>query len=118
MKKLEDNTYVDQSDIDGRGVFAAKDMVEGDIACVVNIIPIEKKYGKIPFINMYKFRLGKDYLCICMGNASFFNHSDTPNVRVFAIDTVTFTKTFVVTKDVSMGDELTLYYKIKPKDDM
>jgi hypothetical protein len=38
------------------------------------------------------------------------NHSLEPNMGMFKPDTENMTKTFMATKDIEMGEELTLYY--------
>ena len=62
------------------------------------------------FFKIYKFPWSKTCNCICMGNAAFFNHSETPNARVSAINTINLTKTFIATKKIEKDIEITIRY--------
>ena len=85
---------VDESEIQGKGVFASKDLKKGEVIGLLHDI--------IEMGNKYKFtELGK-----------FHNHSDSPNCHNELVDV---NKRFLVaTRDISEGEELTTDYRLQP----
>ena len=85
---------VDESEIQGKGVFASKDLKKGEVIGLLHDI--------IEMGNKYKFtELGK-----------FHNHSDSPNCHNELVDG---NKRFLVaTRDISEGEELTTDYRLQP----
>ena len=85
---------VDESEIQGKGVFASKDLKKGEVIGLLHDI--------IEMGNKYKFtELGK-----------FHNHSDNPNCHNELVDG---NKRFLVaTRDISEGEELTTDYRLQP----
>ena len=86
--------HVDESEIQGKGVFASKDLKKGEVIGLLHDI--------IEMGNKYKFtELGK-----------FHNHSDSPNCHNELVDG---NKRFLVaTRDISEGEELTTDYRLQP----
>ena len=86
--------HVDESEIQGKGVFASKDLKKGEVIGLLHDI--------IEMGNKYKFtELGK-----------FHNHSDNPNCHNELVDG---NKRFLVaTRDISEGEELTTDYRLQP----
>jgi SET domain-containing protein len=50
---------------------------------------------------------------ICIGFASFLNHSATPNMKISGIDKTRMTKSFITLREIRCGEEITIYYNDK-----
>ena len=92
-KPLPDNLFIEESLIDGQGLFASKDIPENtDLG--ISHIEIEK--DKMAPLEMIRTPLG-----------GFINHNTTPNCKTFTegrlISIITLT-------DIKAGDEITLKY--------
>ena len=97
---------VDFSQIDGRGVFATQKVDVGtELVCDVMLFENDNKH-----LIKWSYPWSKTHFSFCVGFGSFFNHNDTPNVKIKSIDKEKLTKTFVVIKEVNKGDELFLNY--------
>jgi len=102
---------VDFSEIDGRGVFATEDILVGvELTCNVMIFK-----NSVNFLEKWTYPWDKDHFSFCVGFGSFFNHSDTPNVKIKSIDKKLLTKTFIVINDIKKGEELLLNYSKRIK---
>ncbi len=101
---------VKKSNVHGRGVFATENIPRGtELSC--DVILIEKCLEKNHIdINIYSFPWNKTHYSICMGFASFFNHSRTPNIKNKRIDKEHLKDYFITIKDINIGEELFIDY--------
>lgn len=106
--------YFGKSEIHGRGVFAAGDIVAGSLleVCPVIIIPREQ----LPSIDAtvlhdYYFFWGEEEqdACIVLGLGSLFNHSDKPNAECVP-DYEHQNFQYFASRDIKAGEELTIDY--------
>lgn len=101
---------VRKSNIHGRGVFCDTFIPKGtELICDVILIDktLENNYKDI---NIYSFPWDKNHYSICAGFASFFNHAENPNVKIFKIDKDNLKICFITLKDINIGDELLIKY--------
>ena len=89
----EKKYYVDKSDIQGQGVFANKDLKEGEIIGLLHVIK----------------KLGWDYDFTELGE--MHNHSDNPTCHNLLMGNKRF---LVASKDLKKGEELTTDYTLQP----
>lgn len=102
---------VRKSPIHGVGVFATALIPAGTfLECEV----IEWE-STDPEKQAYLFPYRGSSTCVHMGFASFFNGSSEPNVRHLGIDLSCDMSRFEVTRDVEIGEELTLPYGVENK---
>lgn len=99
------------SKIHGKGVFAKNFIPKGTLltcdVLVLNERPLSIKNYFYPWEGIEH--------SLCMGFGSYFNHSLTPNVRIKSINKRKLTKTFIILKDIEVGEELTIKYSIPNK---
>lgn len=102
----------------GRGVFAAKDIVSGELIESCPVISVHKNdvgvLARTILVNYY-FSWGKGWeeLAICLGFGSLYNHSYTPNakyVKHVELDTIDFIALYNIKKD----EEITVNYNGDP----
>lgn len=96
-----------KSSIHGKGVFSTVFIPQNTIL-VCDVIIVEKNT-----IADYEYPWDGKHSSICIGFGSFFNHASVPNVKIFRIDKINLTKTFITLVDINVGEELTLYYNDK-----
>lgn len=97
---------VDYSKIHGRGVFTTMFIPKNtELTCDVLLFD-----NKVTELHQWSFPWDRNKFSMCIGFGSFFNHSDSPNVRIKSIDKNKLTKTFEIIKDVVEGEELLLKY--------
>ena len=114
------NCYIGSVSGLGRGVFAAKDIRQGEVIEVCNVIVIpedEVQYADKTIIGAYYYTWGEDYrkAALALGNGSLYNHSYEPNakyVKHFENDTLEFT----CIKDVKKDEEIRVNYNGVPDD--
>src|SRR6266404_632124 len=109
----------------GRGVFARRDLDEGEVIESVPAIIIPKKqvFGESPIalracrISWYVFRWGVpgDQVALPLGYGSLYNHSFQPNA-IFRIEMPDI-MVFVVLRTIRNGEEITVNYNGDPMDD-
>jgi SET domain-containing protein len=102
---------VRQSAVHGYGVFAARDITEGELIeeCPVIIVP----HANLDFIN-YWFRWQKSEddvrkSALALGYGSLYNHSQTPNA-VFQPDYERQALIIKANKKIAKGEEIFIFY--------
>jgi len=100
------------SPIHGRGVFAKFHIPKDRLfVCDVVIVP-----SKQSILTDYYFPWEGKIKSLCMGFASFLNHSEMPNMKIHSVDKLNLTKTFITLNHIKAGQELTIYYNDKFND--
>ncbi len=102
---------IKNSKIDGKGVFATKQIKTGEII-EFDVLKISKKEIPFDLVNHY-FPFSGNEGCIVIGPPTFMNHSKIPNIRILDIDKINLKKRFVFIQDIEIGDEIFLYYNDK-----
>lgn len=100
------NTVVRPSPIDGKGLFAFRDFVEGETVESVTGY-LQADWDK-PSTSKYALMVGRKRTLILSGKCRFVNHSTEPNVQ-FKIGKKNFT--LVALRNIKAGEELTSRYK-------
>jgi len=124
MKEIlaTDYIYIGKSKIikAGRGVFASRNIIKGEIIerCPIIKIPKYDSFGlNESNLISYFFYYGKDKerLAIALGFGSIYNHSYLPNAK-FSIKQNDNVIDFVALKNIKKDDEITVnYYGSSPK---
>lgn len=103
-------TYLDKSPINGIGLFAGEFIPKGTKIWIFTpkldlaFKKIEVKNKNIfEYLNKYCYRYNGYYI-LCMDDARFINHSDTPNTNDEKFPYV------IANKDIKEGEELTCDY--------
>jgi hypothetical protein len=111
-------TYIDISDINGKGVFAGENIKKGKVVWVFNpnidiCLPKNKfKYlskemqEKILKISSTK----NNFFIIPTDNDKYSNHSSTANLIEDINDINSFSRCLIACKDIFVGEELTQNY--------
>lgn len=113
-------TYVAKSEIEGLGLFAARDVKAGEVTWVYqpgfDTLTSEAELSAMPehaqrFMRRYAFfdsRLGGHVLCV--DDARFMNHAERPNTesRYDAAHPEGFD---IAVRDIAAGEELTCDYR-------
>ncbi len=107
---------VKQTNAKGRGVFAMKNFIKGEVIEECPIIFIEKNQD----INLQKTILGKyvyewtpDTGAIILGYGSIYNHSYNPNA-IYTRDFKNNLLIYVAHKNIYEGEEITVNYNGEP----
>lgn len=106
-------TYVGISPFGGRGVFAAEDIVEGEVVetAPVIVVPAEEIVAleSTPLRDHWYGWTDAGDAAVAMGHASFYNHLDDPNCEYEAHEAL---DALVVRarRNVRAGEELTIDY--------
>lgn len=100
---------VKPSNIHGFGCFAARNFVVGEQICVNVLV---KPKSDVSSIVNHTFPWGREESSIVLSELTYCNASSDPNLKIFAIDKANLTKTFLVMKNIDVGDELLLKYKV------
>lgn len=100
---------VKSSPIHGKGVFAKLSIPKGtEFVCDILVLDMRTKGS---YLHQYTFPYGgKRLSSLCIGFPNFLNHSTDPNITIHSMDKEKLTKTFKTTKDIEVGEEITLYY--------
>jgi len=105
---------IKNSEIHGKGVFAKVDIKKDtELVCDIITIPFNNLSDELKQYHYPYSRINIHTVSLCMGFGSFFNHSVTPNIRVYLMNKELLTKTFKTIKDINKGDELFLDYGYK-----
>lgn len=106
--------FVTYSEIHGKGVFAGRDIEEGEVIEVCPIILFPKE--ELPdvrktFLDDYYFDWGDkgEWFALCLGYGSLYNHSYTPNAE-YGMDFEAQTIDFYCIKPISAGTEILINY--------
>ena len=105
--------YINDSDLGGKGVFSAEEILKGDIIEICPIIILSK--GDTALIHQtllhdYYFKWKEEMSAILLGYGSIYNHSDHPNAY---FEANIHQKDFVFSsiKNISAGDEILINYR-------
>jgi uncharacterized protein len=106
--------YVAYSELHGMGVFAAKDITEGEIIEICPVLLFPK--AQLPAMRMtvlddYYFDWGSDgeWFAIALGYGSLYNHSYTPNAE-YGMDFDAKTIDVYCIRDIKPGEEIVFNY--------
>lgn len=106
--------YVAPSDLHGKGVFAARDISEGEIIeiCPVLLFPKAQLAAiRTTVLDDYYFDWGDDgaWYALCLGYGSLYNHSYEPNAE-YGMDFDAKTIDFYCLRDIPAGAEILVNY--------
>ena len=106
--------YVDKSPIHGWGVFASKDIKEGEVIEEVPILTLPINKGEVSGILLdYRFNWPQgvewEEQVVGLGFASLYNHSDSANAY-WVSDTDKRTFKFISNRNISVGEEIFVWY--------
>jgi len=102
------NITIKQSPIHGYGVFAAHDILEGEIVEESHLILFDKK-NKTPESTNYLFKWEEDSNALALGYGSIYNHSDNPNVS-YTPDFQNNIMVFKAIRTIKVGEEILSSY--------
>jgi SET domain-containing protein len=106
-------TYVADSPLGGRGVFAAEPIAAGEVVevCPVLLVaPDEIEALEETSLRDHWYGWGDDgEAAIAMGHGSFYNHADDPSVG-YEVHDVLDALVMRARRDVAAGEELTIDY--------
>jgi hypothetical protein len=106
-------TYVADSPLGGRGVFAAERIAAGETVEICPVIVVAA--GEIDALEQTALRdhwygWGDDGdAAVAMGHGSFYNHADDPSCT-YEVHDVLDALVIVASRDVAEGEELTIDY--------
>ena len=104
--------FVHPSPIHGLGVFAAQDILQGEIIekCPLLRLDIDEKNELfVDFRFWWTENEKRLFYVMAMGYGSFYNHSNEPNSYFFS-NKETFTVDVVSTKNIKKGEEIFVDY--------
>lgn len=109
---------VSPSPRDGRGIFATRDILSGELieAAPVIVLPSEQiQHLAATVLDNYCFRWGEELeqVAIHLGLCSLCNHSYEPNAR-FELRHARLMIEFVALRDITAGEEITINYNGDP----
>lgn len=115
----ENNVYVGPSQtVDGRGVFAAKNIKAKQIVEICPAIILrrsELKHIRETDLNYYYFEFDNKHIGIVLGYGELYNHSYNPNAK-YLLSVSRHEFTVVAIKDIKKGEEIFFNYNYYPKD--
>lgn len=109
---ISKSIYIARAGRKGRGVFAKKRFMPGDILEVSPFVEIPAKGARSltkTIINSYWYDLDGKRSALGLGYTSLYNHADEPNAE-FAIHSRRRTITIKVIKPIRKGEEITTNY--------
>ena len=112
VEYIQNNIYLDKSDIGGRGVFAKEDIKEGDIIEIAPIILEELNNilsGSTIMNYVFFTDEDEDEYAIAFGYGSMYNHQNDNNAY-WIIDRDSLSITFKALKDIPKGSEIFVSY--------
>lgn len=107
-----DSIEVRNSPKKGRGVFARKDIKEGDVIEKVPFLIVTWDEIADSELADYAFVITEEKSAIALGYGSLYNHSFSPNARYD--DVGRKTKVFSAIRDIKKGEEITVNYNGDP----
>jgi uncharacterized protein len=106
-------TYVAESPLGGRGVFAAEAMAAGEVVEVAPVIVVpagERELLEASSLRDHWYGWTDDGdMAVAFGHASFYNHAEDPTCDYEAHE-VLDALVLVLRRDVAAGEELTIDY--------
>jgi SET domain-containing protein len=118
MSAQQASIYVAYSEIHGKGVYAARDIEEGEVieVCPIIVFPLEQlPHMRETVLDDYYFDWGDEgkWFAICLGYGSLYNHSYNPNAE-YGMDFEAQTIDFYCIKDIPAGTEIFINYNGDP----
>jgi hypothetical protein len=106
--------FVAYSEVHGKGVFAGRDIEEGEVieVCPIILFPKEELvHMRQTVLDDYYFDWGEkgEWFAICLGFGSLYNHSYTPNAE-YGMDFDAQTIDFYCIKPIPAGEEIFVNY--------
>lgn len=99
------------SPIHGKGVFATRDIEEGEIVAVSHVTLLHHNEELPELIATLEFPWNEEYYALCLSDVgSFFNHDKKFNTKVLHQDKERLTQTFCATRKITAGEELFIFY--------
>ena len=100
----------------GRGVFARREIAEGDVIeqAPVIVVPADQA-AACPVLGTNCFVWGDGTVALALGYGSLYNHSYTPNASYD--DRPGRLKVYRALRDIAAGEEITINYNGEPDDD-
>lgn len=109
----ENLKYVEikKSPLHGKGVFAIRDIIKGEIFEESHVIPILIDIDLPEELATLEYPWDKDNYGLCIGGVgSFFNHSKHFNSKVHSTDKEKNIQRYSAVRDIKKGEELTIFY--------
>lgn len=106
--------FVAPSDTHGQGVFAARDIEEGEVIEVCPILLFPKSqlaHVRQTVLDDYYFDWGEEgeWYAFCLGYGSLYNHSYEPNAE-YGMDFEARTIDFYCIRPITAGEEIFINY--------
>lgn len=110
-------TYIEKSEIDGLGLFAARDIEAGEITWFLdpsidlvihkdifaNVLNVVEDNEQKERLKKWSYTRNEDII-FCVDNAKFINHSNTPNTKCEG-------QYDIATRNIVKGEEITADYR-------
>ena len=96
----------------GLGVFALRRFQRGEVVERARVILMPGSQWEIlnrTALEHYYYKWGSEAVCIASGFGSFYNHSDTPNVR-YDPKFDEQVMEYIALRDIECGEEITIKY--------
>jgi SET domain-containing protein len=113
--KLPEAYVKDTGTVKGRGVFAARDIAQGELIEECPVVVVKATLEDLPadlqrIVYDWEFLAGpKSTLAVALGFGSMYNHADPANMR-YEADRKQRTLRFFAVRDVKADEELTINY--------
>ncbi len=108
---MNEHVEIRQSQIHGKGVFAKRDIKEGEILAVSHVTLLHHNEELPELIATLEFPWDEEFYALCLSDVgSFFNHDKNFSARVLHQDKENLTQTFVATRNIGMDEEVMIYY--------
>ncbi|MFG6120100.1 MULTISPECIES: SET domain-containing protein [Thalassobacillus] len=102
-----------------KGVFATKDIAEGELIHQAPVLPYpneEHEHIEKTHLGDYVFEYGKNHTAFLLGYGMFFNHSYQPNAY-YEINFDNHSFEFYAFKDIKAGEEIFINYNGETEND-
>ena len=110
---ISDAIEIRNSDIHGRGVFAAKDIEQHELIEACHVVTFHKQFLAAIYphiLNEYVFKWNSSTDCLCFGYGGLYNHSTPfPNVKWYPNYDYRCME-FHTTRKIKQGEELLVRY--------
>ncbi|QFR56796.1 hypothetical protein CPT_Mendera_270 [Stenotrophomonas phage Mendera] len=103
---MNDPFYIQKSEVHGRGCFAARKILTGEMIRVA-VILVQRDTD-----SDHLFPWDRENKSICLSAVSLCNSSEKPNLKIIEVNKEHLTKTFRATRDIEPGEEIFLKYRI------
>ena len=107
------NTCIEirDSPIHGKGVFAVRDISNGEIIEESHVIPLLKDIELPEELAVLQYPWNTEQYGLCIsGTGSLFNHSDNANAMIHSVDEQKCVQRYSATRNILKDEEVTIYY--------